>query len=231
MSTPIGFIRRGKRIRVGEVPKKRGTLLPIIVSGRIGYIPIKHLSFDSSRAIRSKEEIVLEEMDEDFISPIQLEIDYQAFYVKEVSDEMESAFLHRILFFAGDNPRSLFDYRIGLGFIHQEHKSFSQYAIPFVMRFIFRPIHNSDFSWNINTEVLYSPLSFQFDRGYRFEGQFFQAQLTTDLQVSLSTKWTFRFGGGLSSSTYILSEGKTGFNNTVSETLGYVGISYNYFPL
>ena len=42
-TTPLGFVRQGKRVRVGEVGRSKGTLLPIIVSGRVGYIKITDL--------------------------------------------------------------------------------------------------------------------------------------------------------------------------------------------
>lgn len=45
MSSVIGYIKQGKRIKVGEVPKNKGRLLPIVVSNRIAYIEIRNLQY------------------------------------------------------------------------------------------------------------------------------------------------------------------------------------------
>ena len=44
MTSPIGFVRRGKKIKVGESPKNKGLVYPIVVSGRIAYIPVIDVS-------------------------------------------------------------------------------------------------------------------------------------------------------------------------------------------
>lgn len=38
LTIPIGYARRGKKIKVGEVARKHGTVLPTVVSGRIAYV-------------------------------------------------------------------------------------------------------------------------------------------------------------------------------------------------
>lgn len=43
MTSEIGYVKRGKKIRVGEVARNRGTLLPIIVNEKIAYIKIKDI--------------------------------------------------------------------------------------------------------------------------------------------------------------------------------------------
>jgi len=45
MDSPIGFVRGGKVIKVGEKARMKGTIVPIIVSGRIAYIQVKDLRF------------------------------------------------------------------------------------------------------------------------------------------------------------------------------------------
>lgn len=44
MTSVIGFIRKGKRVRVGEVAKNRGRLLAIIVNKKIAYIQLDDIS-------------------------------------------------------------------------------------------------------------------------------------------------------------------------------------------
>ena len=43
LTSAIGKIEQGKRIAVGQVARRRGTILPIVVSGRVAYIRIEDL--------------------------------------------------------------------------------------------------------------------------------------------------------------------------------------------
>jgi hypothetical protein len=43
LTTPLGYISYGKKVNVGEVERKDGTILPIIISGRVAYIQIKDI--------------------------------------------------------------------------------------------------------------------------------------------------------------------------------------------
>lgn len=44
MQAPIGYLKKGKKIRVGEVQRNYGKLLPIVVQGRIAYIKITDIA-------------------------------------------------------------------------------------------------------------------------------------------------------------------------------------------
>jgi hypothetical protein len=44
MTSPIGFVTKGKRVTVGEVPRNRAQLYPIVVSGRLAYIRVIDVS-------------------------------------------------------------------------------------------------------------------------------------------------------------------------------------------
>ena len=43
MSSAIGFVSKGKKVRVGEVARSKGRLLPIVVSNKIAYIHLKDI--------------------------------------------------------------------------------------------------------------------------------------------------------------------------------------------
>ncbi len=45
--TPIGKISKGKLIKVGDVARARGTVLPIVVSGKVTYIQVDDLYISS----------------------------------------------------------------------------------------------------------------------------------------------------------------------------------------
>src|SRR5690606_19273923 len=44
MSSPLGFIRRGKKVKVGDIARNRSQVYPIIVSGKVAYIRVLDIS-------------------------------------------------------------------------------------------------------------------------------------------------------------------------------------------
>ncbi len=56
--SPIGFVKRGKKLAVGEVKRRQGKLLPVNVNGKLGWVETKNLrlpgeekSFDKGRKV------------------------------------------------------------------------------------------------------------------------------------------------------------------------------------
>lgn len=49
MTSPVGFVPKGKKIRVGDIPRNNAQLYPIVVAGRIGYIRILDVSTEKER--------------------------------------------------------------------------------------------------------------------------------------------------------------------------------------
>jgi hypothetical protein len=58
MSAPVGFVTKGKRIRVGTVPRNRAQVYPIVVSGKIAYI--RSLDISPLSEIASPQRVVTE---------------------------------------------------------------------------------------------------------------------------------------------------------------------------
>lgn len=48
---PIGFIKKGKQVRVGEVVRNNGTILPVVISGKVAYINIEDLDISYSQKV------------------------------------------------------------------------------------------------------------------------------------------------------------------------------------
>lgn len=47
-SAPLGYVAKGKVVTVGEVPRNKNQVVPIAVSGRVGYIAMEDLSFEDN---------------------------------------------------------------------------------------------------------------------------------------------------------------------------------------
>lgn len=65
--SPIGYVRRGKQLAVGEVKRRQGEILPVNVNGKVGWIETKHLrlpqeekSFDKGRRV-TEHDVVIED--------------------------------------------------------------------------------------------------------------------------------------------------------------------------
>ncbi|TDJ07192.1 MAG: hypothetical protein E2O68_03935 [Deltaproteobacteria bacterium] len=54
LSSPIGYVRMGRKLRVGDVKRQQGSVLPVIISGRIAYIEIKNLALPESKSLEEK---------------------------------------------------------------------------------------------------------------------------------------------------------------------------------
>ncbi len=74
-TSPIGFVPKGKKFKVGNVPRNDGSMLPLIVSGRIAYIALDDISvahdqflleLPSERYVKTKSRRKLYEKDVSF---------------------------------------------------------------------------------------------------------------------------------------------------------------------
>jgi hypothetical protein len=45
-SGPLGYVRRGRKLRVGDENQQRGEVVPLVVSGRIAYVSLADLTFN-----------------------------------------------------------------------------------------------------------------------------------------------------------------------------------------
>lgn len=58
MSAPVGYVRKGKKIRVGSVSRNRAQVYPIVVSGKLAYIRVIDVS--TAREISGETNLVTE---------------------------------------------------------------------------------------------------------------------------------------------------------------------------
>lgn len=51
MTSPIGYVRGGRQLKVGSKPQRGGAILPIVVAGRIAYIRAQDVSVSDNPAV------------------------------------------------------------------------------------------------------------------------------------------------------------------------------------
>jgi hypothetical protein len=59
MTSPIGYVKRGKKLVVGEIPRNKAQVYPIVVSGKVAYIRVLDVttekeSMDSTRLVAER---------------------------------------------------------------------------------------------------------------------------------------------------------------------------------
>jgi hypothetical protein len=47
LNSPIGFVRNGRRLMVGSIARGRGSIVPVVVSGKIAYIQVKDVALSN----------------------------------------------------------------------------------------------------------------------------------------------------------------------------------------
>ncbi len=58
MTSPIGYVRKGKKVKIGDIPRNRAQVYPIIVSGKVAYI--KALDVNNERQSMDSNMLVAE---------------------------------------------------------------------------------------------------------------------------------------------------------------------------
>ena len=74
LKSPIGFVRRGQQLWVGDVKRRRGTILPVAVNGQIAWIRLIDLDIGQSMVASTqrsvKRNIEVEDEDSDLFDPL-----------------------------------------------------------------------------------------------------------------------------------------------------------------
>lgn len=133
LTSPIGYVRKGRRIKVGSVKRKGGEILPIIVAGRINYIRVQDINLYDGKSesgtfpARINEhdvEDTFKDADDSFsndnflalkINSMSPGSDWQT--IKEaLEDEQNQSLMGIVLSFENHPKRGLFAWGVGLGY-------------------------------------------------------------------------------------------------------------------
>ena len=200
LESAIGYVRNGTRIKVGEVPRKRGTILPVVVSGRIGYIQIKDIAiFDNDNQLIDGPQITehtvegtFKEEDEDDISQnnhvlvqggIMAVGDDWNKLAELVGDEQNVSAKYLSILFEHRAPFKNFSYAFGASFYSLEQAQLQMKTLSLDGLIFWRPIYNNIFSVDLyggftgsaDFRVILKGVSGEFKGsylGYKFGGQF-----------------------------------------------------------
>lgn len=119
MQSPIGFVKKGKQIAVGNVKRRRGEILPVVVNGKIGWVRVSDLrlpdeerEFDKSKKVTEHEVLIDEKVKDpldqnNFVTlrtgPSSVEIAAQDSVTGDINQSLDSA-TETSLMFEHKNP-------------------------------------------------------------------------------------------------------------------------------
>lgn len=231
LTTPLGFVRSGRQLMVGETVRQSGTLLPVVVAGRIAYIQLKDVVLSDADLVSSQKpqgpkiveheiDIPMDEITDDLKQNNHVSFQIGQFFAGTQLEELSLA--------AGaengavTSYRLMFEHRpviyryfwdVGLGLYNYATESFALRAITLEGNYYYSLIQTRF-------------LTVQGFAGVILSGDF---RLTSDqLQVqSKGTAYGYQFGGSVKMAT----RQKIGFIGNLSmqtilpngiETLGFI---------
>lgn len=141
LQSPIGFVKKGKQLAVGNVKRRRGEILPVVVNGKIGWVRVRDIrlpdeerNFDRSTKKVTEHDVIIEDKVKDPLDlnnyvtlrtgPSGLDITGNDTEFGEVNRSLESA-TETSLMFEHKNPYHSLHWGFGLEFFQGSVDVFS----------------------------------------------------------------------------------------------------------
>ena len=135
LKSPIGYVRKGKQLAVGEVKRRRGEILPVVVNGRIAWIRVSDLvlpnsqkSFEQDKKI-TEHEVLIEENAKDPLNqnnyitlrtgPSSMSVTSTSEVAGDSDSELTTA-AETSLMFEHKNPYRVFHWGLGVEYFQGE---------------------------------------------------------------------------------------------------------------
>lgn len=241
----IGFVSRGKKIKVGDVRRGRGGLLPIVVSGRIAYISVADLFLQKDlRDMKSISIIdnqgVMEAIEEINRRDNQISVVYQLFKPGSDWKNLEKLVNNNIANTSGSEFRIRYEknkfkgigYHFGLAVqrLSAENLSFLNYlvegGIPFNL------VRTKRLSINLPISMMLGPNARITALNSKYNGQTAGLSAGSEISFDILKNLPIKLGGGYYYQSLYNFEKDTTFspgNNMVMSGYNiYCGLGYRY---
>jgi hypothetical protein len=195
MTSVIGYIKKGKQIRVGEVPKNKARVLPIIVSNKVAYIQTKDIKTGTDvKTLKSVSQRIKEKMNAK-TSRNRVGVYAGTYYGLLASNEFVDSIGSELLFLEFGargyytNLKTGKGYRVSVGHAIAE-KTDSQISVSTVaVSYRFNAIKLSKYDLNIYAGGVLSPYS-EYKQGndFKINGQALGGEVAAEMRFSLSSK-------------------------------------------
>lgn len=169
--SPIGYVKKGKRLAVGEVKRRQGEVLPVDVNGKLGWIETKNLrlpdeekSFDKGKKV-TEHEVLIEDKIKDpldqnnFVSlktgPSQFSASIESSLRGAVDMDLESG-QETTLLFEHRNPYLPYSWGIGLEYLTATVDNYNIQSLSFKGGLTYIPIRFKYINLELYGNVLLS---------------------------------------------------------------------------
>lgn len=251
LKSPIGFIRKGRQLAVGNVKRRRGEVLPVVVNGRIGWVKVRDLRlpeeeklFDAGKKI-TEHEVIIEDKIKDpldqnnFVTlrtgPSGVGLTANSQLNGEINSDLESA-VETSLMFEHKNPYRYMHWGMGVEFFQAEAGLYSFKSLNLKGGVSFVPIRLSWASIEGYANILLSgDFRVQSSNVGEYKGNMFGADYGAMVRLLPEYKIGLVVGAGL---TYFKFSGLSDIQNsedddlisfsTMSGTKVFAGISYRF---
>ncbi|MFT6631106.1 MAG: hypothetical protein ACJAS4_001053 [Bacteriovoracaceae bacterium] len=202
MTSVIGYIKKGKEIRVGEVPKNKARLLPIIVSNKIAYIQVKDIKTGADiKTLKSVSQRIRDKMSEK-TGVGRIGIYGGTYYGFLLNNEFEDSIGNDLFFFDFGlrgyytNLKTEKGFRVSVGHASAK-KGDSQISVSSVgVSYNFSGIKYPDFNLNFYAGGILSPIvEYKEGNDFKINGQAFGGEIGAEMRFSLSDKLSLHVGG------------------------------------
>ena len=241
LSSPIGFVVKGKKLRVGEVPKFKGRSLPVVVNNKLAYIEINDIqtSFDLGDLNLKNDDVDEKHRTPQFsnlfsIGPVASSIELH--HTESVGEENIETYSgaglslkgHQIQPFSGDEIVVEFNY---LGDANADSR-LKYYLI--TVDYYLNLFKLDRFKFNVGAGINIIPfVEYQYDSYFTINGNGYGGNLSTQMRIMLLQKWDIFAGLSQHYNRLINLEvpkalGIKTFEPIMMNTEFHVGLSYRY---
>lgn len=171
LSAPIGTLKQGKEIRVGSVARKNGTVLPVIVMGKVTYIQVKDVELQEFKVDSSKKlaehkyfNVSGQKVEDNLSDNNHLSLSMHKFasgddwdkFSRELGQSSGEDVTGYLLMFEHRSPETKYHWGGGLGFysISEQNFYFKTLTVEFQMHYI--PISTALITIDLGGGVLFS---------------------------------------------------------------------------
>ena len=193
-TSPIGYISKGKTVKVGEVLRAYGTLLPIAISGKIGYIKVSDIALapsfqdeidkntpkqkPTSRSEKISRKVFIDKLSKNnyfsySLRPFTYKGDWETIS-QEQANSIVSGTGHYISF-SHRSPNKSFHFGFGFGLDHLKQQTLEIAAYFLELNVDYAIIKNSLFSCELTTSFSHAleMLMQETSLNYRYKGNIY----------------------------------------------------------
>lgn len=191
MTSAIGYLVKGKKIKVGEVARNKAQVLPIIISGKIAYIRIKDISTETEEA--GSQELVAErfqrQVDVEYKSRILF--GYYNFISKYTENDVSTDFNWHGLSLKGEISKdSRIDYQIIVNYMMTKNQEIEFQATEFGLGLGLRLIDFRYVKLKLGAEALAVPFaSYKNGDNFRLNSYGYTIGAGASMNIGMGRDW------------------------------------------